>query len=674
MAEAQQIFPESPPSWDYFQEGEDEINDDVDLSDLDSDLRQEMERLLARRLLQALPSATVTLKFTLNSGERLTRAQDPVTEFGKIKKELASTFNVPYETLLIYHNDHELPDNSAPCDLGVRPFSALDLRLQTRDPQWQLKSSHLALPTPDILTVSLDESRAVVVEIENRAIRKPYLGGFRDRVTGLEYHHAFTQTQPPAPKLPPERRLTRDTQTIATAKKSTSTVCEASTQSGERMISLKVLTPRTYRPVRFDKNQAVGIIQKYFRGFLLRKRVKELSAEYRARETAEIKEAENENERIKSLTNQEVRRMACPKTKQDFEVLYAMVDRWSRAQAERISSLKTEAPKKAELCSVLEKEVKLLESIEAHRIKAKQEQDKERTRRFLLNAAQPVKWTGYRGMTITMDTLRTQRARELAGLYDTLEEDVPSSIRVERLIALKHAINSTNSPAAFELTELIDREAELLTRGAKKPQLEFLRARIQQMFVRYFQETYSEQPDKSYLLCRQCDKVRPKQAFNIAARDCQAAICTSCRSAHGKARTAQDYRHILRAIRRDEQHRGCFSSCAFVMSLEDTAFLVSNIWHGRSILSQNEDLKSLRLIRWDLGQDWAPWNCVLLTSSEARLHERGHEQYAEHLIQDVQSKHVLARVHFAQLDAVDHRIRDTGVWTNVDQNFVISGS
>lgn len=374
------------------------------------------------------------------------------------------------------------------------------------------------------------------------------------------------------------------------------------------------------------------------------------------------------------LTNQEVKRMACPKTKQDFEVLYAMVDRWSRAQAERISSLKTEAPKKAELCSVLEKEVKLLESIEAHRIRAKQEQDKEKARRVLLNASQPVKWTGYRGMTITMDTLRTQRARELAGLYDALEEDVASSVRVERLMALKHAINATNSSEGYELTELIDREAELITRGAKKPQLEYLRARIQQMFVRYFQEGSAEDREKAYMLCRQCDKVRPKRAFNVAARDCRAAICTSCRAAHGEARTAQDYRHILRAIRRDEQHRGCFSSCAFVMSLEDTAFLVGNIWHGRSVLSQNQDLKSLRLIRWDLAQDWAPWNCVLLTTAEARLHERGHDQYAQHLVQDVQSKHILARTHFAQLDDVDHRIRDTGVWTNVDENFVISGS
>jgi hypothetical protein len=33
-----------------------------------------------------------------------------------------------------------------------------------------------------------------VVEIESRSIRKPFIGGYRHKVTGVEYHHAFTQT------------------------------------------------------------------------------------------------------------------------------------------------------------------------------------------------------------------------------------------------------------------------------------------------------------------------------------------------------------------------------------------------------------------------------------------------------------------------------------------------
>jgi len=33
-----------------------------------------------------------------------------------------------------------------------------------------------------------------VVEIESRSIRKPFIGGYRHKITDVEYHHAFTQT------------------------------------------------------------------------------------------------------------------------------------------------------------------------------------------------------------------------------------------------------------------------------------------------------------------------------------------------------------------------------------------------------------------------------------------------------------------------------------------------
>lgn len=119
-----------------------------------------------------------------------------------------------------------------------------------------------------------------------------------------------------------------------------------------------------------------------------------------------------------------MKRMACPKTKEDFDVLYAMVDRWRKAQTTRIAGLKTEAAKKAELCTLLQKELKLLESIEAHRIKAKEEKEKEKAKKVLLHAGKPVEWTGYNGVKVKMDTLRTQRARELGQLYEVLGKNL----------------------------------------------------------------------------------------------------------------------------------------------------------------------------------------------------------------------------------------------------------
>jgi hypothetical protein len=39
-----------------------------------------------------------------------------------------------------------------------------------------------------------DEVRDIVVEIESKCISKPFVGGYRHKATGAEYHHAFTQT------------------------------------------------------------------------------------------------------------------------------------------------------------------------------------------------------------------------------------------------------------------------------------------------------------------------------------------------------------------------------------------------------------------------------------------------------------------------------------------------
>lgn len=53
-------------------------------------------------------------------------------------------------------------------------------------------TSHMQ--TKLISVLATEEVRDVVVEIESRCIRKPFVGGYRHKTTGAEYHHAFTQT------------------------------------------------------------------------------------------------------------------------------------------------------------------------------------------------------------------------------------------------------------------------------------------------------------------------------------------------------------------------------------------------------------------------------------------------------------------------------------------------
>lgn len=53
---------------------------------------------------------------------------------------------------------------------------------------------------PDAFTVQIEgegeQSREVLVKVERAGVKKPFLGGYRHRVTGVEYHHASAQTMP----------------------------------------------------------------------------------------------------------------------------------------------------------------------------------------------------------------------------------------------------------------------------------------------------------------------------------------------------------------------------------------------------------------------------------------------------------------------------------------------
>lgn len=59
---------------------------------------------------------------------------------------------------------------------------------------------------PDIITVQVEKDNhieEITVEIEDRRIPKPYLGGYRHVESEIEYHHAATQSGPRHPKVEP---------------------------------------------------------------------------------------------------------------------------------------------------------------------------------------------------------------------------------------------------------------------------------------------------------------------------------------------------------------------------------------------------------------------------------------------------------------------------------------
>lgn len=109
------------------------------------------------------------------------------------------------------------------------------------------------------------------------------------------------------------------------------------------------------------------------------------------------------------------------------------------------------------------------------------------------------------------------------------------------------------------------------------------------------------------------------------------------------------YSFMLKEIRSEERRMNCFSSLAYVMQESDIYHLINHTWHGRSIVSENNDLYILRLIRFDVNAEWAPWNCILLTEDEAKMHyhiKKVESLYSKTLLQTVYLKHLTAKFQF----------------------------
>ena len=91
----------------------------------------------------------------------------------------------------------------------------------------------------------------VVVEIERSQRKKPFLGGYRHKETGLEYHHASAQTMQKQASGSSVEKFCRDTQTSQQRHIFQQTTNDTSTQMtkiGVYMSNMpdKLLTPGKY--------------------------------------------------------------------------------------------------------------------------------------------------------------------------------------------------------------------------------------------------------------------------------------------------------------------------------------------------------------------------------------------------------------------------------------------
>ena len=99
-------------------------------------------------------------------------------------------------------------------ELGAEPGQTISLVVQLIDSGGAPANQHQSRRTfetspstardgyrmPDAFTVQVvgegGQPKEVLVKVERPVVKKPFLGGYRHRVSGLEYHHASAQTMP----------------------------------------------------------------------------------------------------------------------------------------------------------------------------------------------------------------------------------------------------------------------------------------------------------------------------------------------------------------------------------------------------------------------------------------------------------------------------------------------
>ncbi|XP_074451864.1 IQ motif and ubiquitin-like domain-containing protein isoform X3 [Larus michahellis] len=479
---------------------------------------------------------------------------------------------------------------------------------------------------PDVITVRVqtdsDSFQDVVVTIERPTYHKPFLGGFKNQITGVEFHNAGSQT---IPKKRPDRGiqlLCRETQTVFEKNKAQQTRNTTSTQMTKIGLYVSNMTDKLISPGKYltaeeyhkRRLEAVIVLQKYFRRWHAINVVQNLREEKRLRLAWEAQaELWRKKEKEEKLRREHERRLN-PKTKDDFELLYNALELWRQEETERIDRTLTGAERKAAFCGLLEQEAQLIASIGRHKLNANEENQQKAILYFLAKCAQPKRWKAYDGKVTEMDTQYTLRARELLEIYRSVSmNDIPKDERLDVLLTLRRTVKVPPDPLKLY---------------------------------------------RNVNFCHSCENYLPSSEFPVPANSRTIGRCRLCCKLDNEARRREaflKYKLILENLRKSEADYQDDAKIVFLVQHQDLQYMIENIWGSQSALSACSDLYDLVMVRWDKQREWSPWNTILLTKDEADAHLKLcnlEKAYEAAFIHRIKRKHIRAKNYFAQIPAM----------------------
>ncbi|KAM9854644.1 IQ motif and ubiquitin-like domain-containing protein [Aulostomus maculatus] len=638
---------------------------------------------------EEMGNSTATVKVVLvPEGHVMTVAFAIGLSIQELKSHLAAELRVPVEVLQITLDGAEVEEQQSLMELGIQPHSSTPMEMRSTEPNTHpLRPLHPPEQDnmPDVITVQVQTDdgvfQEVVVEIERPRQQKPFLGSYRHRLTGAEYHHATVQT---LPKRRPDRGVvvfSRDTQTVEVKSQAQQCPVSVSTQVTHigcyiSCISDKLVSPGSYITAEEHherKLRAVVCLQVYARRWLSRQVVERLRRE-RDRRLAwlDMQERRRREEKEEQLRERRARWMN-PESQEDFCLLYHALEKWRCEEEQRINSSLRGAERKAALCSLLDQETQLIATIGRHHIAAHNSNYDKVVRNFLDKCAAPHQWRAADGRLLEMDNQHTIRARELRDLYNSITRaDVRPDQRLQLLMTLKHTVKEHECQLTRDIVELIDREVDLMTREIKADKLKGLRRRISTLFLQLIKTPafnpevamhlkVPQNPSKlknNMFVCRGCRRHLRSADFSSSASTRLSRWCRDCTRLDNIARVHHDltcYRDILKRLRAEEQRLSAEAKIPFLLQVEDIQYLVEVVWGSCSALQACRDHYNLVFVRWERQKDWSPWNCILLSKEELSAHlevEDVNQVYNDTFIRRIRHKHMLARRHFSQIRVI----------------------
>lgn len=142
---------------------------------------------------------SLTVKIQLpEDSENILALNFPNTfDVGQLKQDLAGKFKISSDNLLVTQDEDEIRDGHMLCNLNLNDFGIIELKLRLTDTaindgiKLDTGIYYSSFTLPDIITVHIPIEnedgevtiRDLVVEIENKSIKKPFLGGFLHKKT-----------------------------------------------------------------------------------------------------------------------------------------------------------------------------------------------------------------------------------------------------------------------------------------------------------------------------------------------------------------------------------------------------------------------------------------------------------------------------------------------------------